>query len=434
MPVVTPMPMPYFYGTDGKGQPLENGYVRFFQSGTAVLQLVYQDALGLVPHPDPMPLNSAGIAWVFFEANKAYKMQLFDSGMNFVREADFLTAVPTLNADLDLNGEYGEGITGLDSVYFEDGGGGGTPGKWYRTDSDVAGKSSSAVLSGVATTTGLIGETKPIRVIGRISGFIGLVAGTTYYAGPAPGSITAVAPANARVVGVAESATTMILGPSRPGQLAVGQQALDFFIASGPASVARLPGAGLPLRYPRINAAATGGELAIPTAGVHDMPFPAAAFVPRSTNGCGYHERIVVGSGEMIGLPFDAVTMEYAFLVAMLPKSYNEGNITAEVLWANKAGGAGTTEWSVHITAKGHNESINTPFAAGTTPASAALAANTITKTGVTGAFTPGNTPAVGDLYEIMVSRNTAGADTYGSDAYLLGIRLFVTTDAENDA
>ena len=49
------------------------------------------------------------------------------------------------------------------------------------------------------------------------------------------------------------------------------------------------------------------------------------------------------------------------------------------------------------------------------------------------GPFTPGGTPAAGDWVNFTILRDPA-SDTFGSDAYLLGVLLRVRTNAEYDA
>jgi hypothetical protein len=50
-------------------------------------------------------------------------------------------------------------------------------------------------------------------------------------------------------------------------------------------------------------------------------------------------------------------------------------------------------------------------------------------------AITIGNTPAENDLLYLEVTRTVAnGGDTLGVDAKLIGVRVFITTNAANDA
>jgi hypothetical protein len=264
MPVVTPMPMPWLTALDATGTPLQSGYARFFAAGTSTLQVVYQDASGLVPHPDPMPFDSAGRAVVFFQANRSYKVQLFNSAMVLQEEVDFLSAVPTLSADLDYNALAGEAIPALSPMYFENGSGGGTIGKWYRTDSGTVAKSSGAAVVAIAPAAIALNEVGKARTIGLVSGFLGLTPGSPYYIGPA-GTIVLAPPANVRLIGIASSATELLLPPPQQGLLVSGQSALDFLYAAGPASIGRV--AAVAGMSPQVNEAGTAwvmGEPGLP--------------------------------------------------------------------------------------------------------------------------------------------------------------------------
>lgn len=390
MPEVTLMPMPYFTGLDLNGRPVANGKVRFFQAGSpGVLQTVYQDPLGEVPHDDPISLDGAGNATIFFDSTKSYKMELYDSAMVFIRERDFLSAVPSLNADLDYIGTAGEDIPALTPVYLENGTGGGQVGKWYRTDSAVAAKSYGALLVGIAPAAVEENASGKFRGIGGVDGFIGLTPGATYYIGPL-GTLTTAAPANAREIGLAESATRMLLPPPRP------------------------------------------------SLGQHEIFIPIGAFVPRNvaSAGAGWHEDILnAGEHAYRGMPFDPVTAEYADLWYALPKSWGRSAITAQFYWTNKVGGAGSVVWSIWLDTRGDGEVFDGIHDGTEAVADAALPANTLAISAETAPMTPANSPQINDMLFIRVGRNVADAsDTYASDAYLLGVKLRIQITAGNDA
>ncbi|MBA3578917.1 MAG: tail fiber domain-containing protein [Gemmatimonadaceae bacterium] len=211
MPTVTPMPMPYFQGLDASGRVLTSGFVRFYEAGTGLPQTVYQDALGLVPHPDPVPLNSSGIAVIYWDASRRYKFELFNSAMVSVRSVDFLPAMPTTDLDLDLDGIAGEPILARQPAYLETGTGPGIVGRWYLTNSAAVGTSTTAGRVGFALANLLTGETGLFRVQGRLEGFSGLTTGAIIYAGTPAGTITTVVPANARVIAQADAPTSLLI-------------------------------------------------------------------------------------------------------------------------------------------------------------------------------------------------------------------------------
>ena len=63
------------------------------------------------------------------------------------------------------------------------------------------------------------------------------------------------------------------------------------------------------------------------------------------------------------------------------------------------------------------------------------ITANDVHITAETAAITIAGTPAQGDLVVFQVKRDVSdGADTLAVDAKLIGVRLYYTTDADNDA
>src|SRR5689334_18616463 len=72
----------------------------------------------------------------------------------------------------------------------------------------------------------------------------------------------------------------------------------------------------------------------------YEMPILAAALRPHASGGCGALEDILLSSGRYVqGLPFDATSVESASIAIPIPKSWNEGTITAQFFWLNTAGG-----------------------------------------------------------------------------------------------
>jgi hypothetical protein len=387
MPVVTLMPMPYFTGFDADGVPIANGKVKFYKAGTSTPATVYQDGNGAVPHPATINLDGSGNATIYFDATQSYKMELYDAANVFVRERDNMAAVPSLSADLDYIGTAGENIAAREPVYLENGLGGGTIGKWYRTDSASAPKSYQAVLTGIAPAAVLQNAQGKFRSIGAVDGFLGLTPGATYYIGPL-GTITNVAPANARELGLAESASRLLLTPPRPN------------------------------------------------IGLHEMFIPAGAFVPKNNAPCGWHEDILIGGQHAYrGMPFDPTTVESAVCWHNLPKSWGRGTITFQVHCLNKVGGAGSVVFTLLADSRGHNENFD-----GTTGGSAsvtvpALAANKQTLSPESGPVTLTGPPAAGEMQFFHLTRATGdAADNYGSDMYFLGVTVRLVTTAATDA
>jgi len=111
-------------------------------------------------------------------------------------------------------GTAGETLLAGDVAYLSSGSGGKTAGLWYKADSANAYSSTLPVLAMVPAgiTSGSSGT---FRLAGAMPGLSALTLGATYYVGTT-GALTATAPTNARVVGVADTTTSLIITPNPP--------------------------------------------------------------------------------------------------------------------------------------------------------------------------------------------------------------------------
>lgn len=162
---------------------------------------------------------------------------------------------------------------------------------------------------------------------------------------------------------------------------------------------------------------------------------PASAMIVRISNGAT-PGTIETPTNRVMRrtLDFDAATPEFAqFLVAM-PKSWNEGAVSAEFLWT-AAEGTGAVIWGLQALALSDDDAFDGAFGATQEVADALLAAGDLHRTAETPPVTIAGAPTEGDLVVFQVHRNAAsGADTLNADAQLIGVRLFYTTNARNDA
>ena len=223
MAVGTIMPSPVFTGLDTDGNPLAGGKLYTYEAGTTTPATTYSDVGLTVANANPVVLNTAGRAAVFLTPGTAYKFLLKTSADVTVWTADTISSVPTSTASLDVTGTAGEALAERDVVYLADGTGGTTAGRWYRAAGSAAATSTTAKQLGVAVTALTTAQTGGVRLVGSISGYAGLAAGTLYYASATPGALTSAAPANARVVGVADSTTSLVLDVhSTAGPVTIG--------------------------------------------------------------------------------------------------------------------------------------------------------------------------------------------------------------------
>jgi hypothetical protein len=206
---------------DNDGDPA-SGYQLFtYEAGSATKLATYSDVDLAVPNTNPIILDSAGRATIFLSA-LSYKFVLSDDTDTDPPTSPLWT-VDNVAANSsgasgsaqDITGTAGEALVATNAVFESDGTGSRTAGRWYKTDSDDQAMSTYPIKVGFAMGTIASAATGTIRILGEVTGLTGLTAGTTYYLSGTAAGITATAPTNARIVGVAKTATTLLLTPER---------------------------------------------------------------------------------------------------------------------------------------------------------------------------------------------------------------------------
>jgi hypothetical protein len=177
------------------------------------------------------------------------------------------------------------------------------------------------------------------------------------------------------------------------------------------------------------------GGVAVNVAGKQSIPVPAAAMTTRTTAGAAAGTTETATNRIMlITLDYDASTAEHGqFTIPAMPKSWNESTITMRFIWT--ATNTGNVVWGVQAVALSDDDVADTAFGTAVTVTDGVTAANDIMKSAETTAVTIGGTPAEGDMVVFQVYRDAAnGSDTCTVDAKLIGVELFITTNAANDA
>ena len=180
----------------------------------------------------------------------------------------------------------------------------------------------------------------------------------------------------------------------------------------------------------------TVSSAAVKVAGKETIWIPAAAMYPESTNGCASLAQVELSNGpELKALDFDKSSDEHAQFTIAFPKSWNKGTVTFQAFFTATSTDTGTTAWGLSGVSLSDNGDLNTAF--GTTVVATAKAhsgtSNDLDVTAESGDVTIAGSPAAGDLCIFQVLRDVS-ADDLDADARLLGIKLFFTTDAANDA
>lgn len=169
-------------------------------------------------------------------------------------------------------------------------------------------------------------------------------------------------------------------------------------------------------------------------AATHAMYIPAGALRPTITAGCGAlaATETTAGRPEIVGLPFDSASDEHAQFSMVMPWSWDESTITFKAHWTF-ASSTGTVQWAVRAVAISDDDTMDVVFGEAQAVNDTALTAKDMHTTPASSAIYVGGTPAAGDLVVFDVYRDVS-EDTLGADATLLGVTLFITTNARGDA
>jgi len=175
---------------------------------------------------------------------------------------------------------------------------------------------------------------------------------------------------------------------------------------------------------------------AIKIAGKETIWVPAVAMYPNTTSGCADLAQTELSNGpELKTLDFDKSSDEFAQFAVAFPKSWNEGTITFQAFFTANSTNTGTTSWALQGVALADNGDLNTAFGTAVAPTAKAMSgtANDLAVTAESGAVTIAGSPSTDEYVFFQISRDVS-ADDLDADAKLLGIKIFFTTDAANDA
>ena len=183
-------------------------------------------------------------------------------------------------------------------------------------------------------------------------------------------------------------------------------------------------------------AAATVNGAVIKTAGTETIYVPASSMYPCTSNGCAALAQVetTAQQPEFKVLDFDNSADEFAQFTVAFPKSWNAGTVTFRVFWL---GLAATTGVSWTLAGKSVADNAESIAAFGTAVVIDDDSQGDVTEvliSGTSGAVTI--TGAADDtLTFFQISRDVSDSnDDMAGDARLLGIQVFYTTDATNDA
>ena len=179
------------------------------------------------------------------------------------------------------------------------------------------------------------------------------------------------------------------------------------------------------------------GGSAIKVAGKETIWVPASAMYGATTNGADAQQvETTATRPDMKVLDFDAGTDEFAQFSVAMPKSWNEGTLTYQVYWSPGSTNTGDCIFGLQAVACADNDTIDVAYGTAVNVTDAGI--GTVEDQQISsesGAVTVAGSPAAGELTYFQLFRDAnAGGDTFSADARVLGVKIFFTTDAANDA
>lgn len=264
MASVTLAPDPYLTVLDTNGNPVSGAKINTYIAGTTTPQATYTDSTGTVANANPIIADSAGRYVAYLLPGASYKFAITDSAGVAIRTQDNIGSVPAASGAQDDTGTAGEALTAGQAVYLSDGSGGKNAGQWYKADSTNT-YSSTTPGVGMVPASITLGASGTIRQAGQVTGLSSLTLGADYYVSTA-GTITSTAPTNARLLGRADTTSSLVLYGNPPKY--------------GPGSAASLTAHGVVLGQGTSSvtatAAMTTGQLLVGVTGADPVPTAAA--------------------------------------------------------------------------------------------------------------------------------------------------------------
>jgi len=188
---------------------------------------------------------------------------------------------------------------------------------------------------------------------------------------------------------------------------------------------------------PNGNGVVQGSGAAIKIAGTETIFVPAAAMFGTTTNGADSQAvETTATRPELKVLDFDASTAEYAQFSIAMPKSWNLGTVTYQVFWSPSNTDTGDCIFGLQGVSCTEGDTADVVFGTAIEVTDAGIGTvEDVQMTSASSAMTIAGSPADDDYTFFQLYRDAAdGSDDFTGDARVLGIKLFYTTDAANDA
>jgi len=179
------------------------------------------------------------------------------------------------------------------------------------------------------------------------------------------------------------------------------------------------------------------GTAAVKIAGKETIWVPAAAMYGPTTNPAdGAQVETTAGRPDLKVFDFDASTKQYTQFTIAMPKSWNEGTLTYQVYWSPSTTNTGNAIFGLQGVACADGDTIDVAYGTAIEVTDAGI--GTVEDQQISSessAMTVAGSPAAGEQSYFQLYRDAAdGSDTFTGECRVLGIKLFFTTDAANDA
>ena len=179
------------------------------------------------------------------------------------------------------------------------------------------------------------------------------------------------------------------------------------------------------------------GTAAVKIAGKETIWIPANAMFGPTTNPADAAQvETTATRPDLKVFDFDASTKQYTQFSVAMPKSWNEGTVTYQVYWSPSTTNTGNAIFGLQGVACADNDTIDVAYGTAINVTDAGI--GTVEDQQVSSessAMTVAGSPAAGELTYFQFFRDAAdGGDTFTGECRVLGIKLFFTTDAANDA
>lgn len=163
---------------------------------------------------------------------------------------------------------------------------------------------------------------------------------------------------------------------------------------------------------------------------------PAGAMTPRTTNGAAFTQVQLGTNGTVVAaFAFDTATSEYVQFTIRMPKGWDEGTVTFAPVWTANSTSTNGVAWVMRAKALANDATLDAAWGTGVTVTDNNTAtAYQIHLASESGAVTIANASEL-ELVVFELYRDVSnGSDTLAVDALLVGMNLYYTTDAANDA